>query len=124
MTPQDTNNGMATAELNNIPTYNAFISHMSTPRYPRVQEREKGTRTHLDRWGNRTDKLCKRDTKELREYDGEQLESRPVEPSGSFSKPDRINHQNPVHDRADDRVGDFGQELRDSEHFGRVESAV
>ena len=80
--------------------------------------------TYLDRRGDRADKLPERDTEELREYDREQLESGPVESSGSSSKPNRIDHQNPVHDRADDRVGDLRQQLRDGEHFGRVESTV
>ena len=79
---------------------------------------------YLNRRSEGTNELCERHAKELREYDREQLESRPATLSGSVSKPDRVNHQNPVHDRADDRVGDLRQQLRDGEHFGRVKLTV
>jgi len=90
------------------------------------RNRNRGIEQHsdLDRRGKCTNKLSKRNTKELCEYDREQLESSPVESNRSSSEPDRINHQNPVDDGADDRVGDLRQELRDCEHFGRVQSAV
>ena len=119
MTPQETNSGMAIAELNNIPTYK-----MTTPRRLVNLNTQIQERTYLNRRGNGTNQLRERDTKELREYDREQLEPSPPESFRSGSKPGRVNHQHPVHDRADDRVGDLGQELRDGEHLGRVESAV
>ena len=120
MTPQVKNNGIAIAELNSIPTYPDGFS-INKPHNTRIEEVE---RAYLDRWGKRTNKLSKRHTKELRKYDREQLESGPVESNRSSSKPDRINHQNPVDNGADDRVGDLRQELRDGEHFGGVQSAV
>jgi len=58
--------------------------------------------TYLDRRSKRANQLRKCDTKELREYDREQLESCSVESSGSRSEPDRVDHQSPVHDRAND----------------------
>lgn len=97
MTPQDTNNGMAIAELNNIPTYRAF-------RYARDSG---GNIAYLNGRGKRTDKLSEGNPEEFRENYPEQLESCPIEPGGSMTKPDRVNHQNPVHDRTDDRVGDL-----------------
>ena len=83
-----------------------------------------GESTCLNRGSKCTNKLSKRNTEELREYDCEQLEPRPVEANRSSSEPDRINHQNPVYDGTDDGIGDLGQELRDGEHFGGVQSAV
>lgn len=83
-----------------------------------------GKRTHLDGWGNRTNKLGEGNSEEFREHDREQLESGPVEPSRSTSVPNRVNHQNPIHDRTDDGVRDLRQELRDGENLRRVESAV
>jgi hypothetical protein len=87
-----------------------------------TQRRAEGA--YLDRRSDCTNQLCKRNAKELRKYNREQLEPRSVEPSGSSPKPDRVNHQDPVHDRADDRVGDLRQELRDGEDFRRVELTV
>ena len=100
-TPHETKSGMAIAELNNIPTYTKGRPPISDPRNTRKRY------PYLDRRSERTDELCKRDTEKLGKYDGEQLEPGSFESGGSGSKPDRVNHQNPVHDRADDRVGDL-----------------
>ena len=83
-----------------------------------------GKGTYLDGRRNRTNKLGKRDTKELREDDREQLKSGPAEPSRSMAKSNRVNHQDPIHDCADDRVGNFGQKLRDGKHLRGIEPAV
>ena len=116
MTPQVVRSGTAIAELNNIPIYKKSIV---------AQMRERETKkSYLNRRSDRTEELCKCDTEKFRKYDHEQLEPCSVESCGSTSKPDRINHQDPVHDGADDRVGDLRQDLRDGEDFGRVESTV
>ena len=106
MTPQDTNSGRAIAELNNIPTYKEFVFQISIhlDGYESEGKRATGNGTHLNGWSNRTNKLSEGNTKEFREDDREQLKSGPVESSGPTSITNRVNHQNPVHDGADDRV--------------------
>ena len=78
----------------------------------------------LDGWRDGADELRKGDTKELDEYDNEELESGSVETRSTLSEPARVDHQDPIYDGAEDGIWNLGDQLGDGERLGGVDAAV
>ena len=70
MTPQETKSGIATAELNNIPTYRKGVKVFPFSKSSNTSSRG-GSGVHLDGRGDGTDELPKCDTKKFRKHDPE-----------------------------------------------------
>lgn len=88
--------------------------------------REERVKQHRDLDGRRngTDELRKRDTEKLDEDEDEELEPSSVDTCSTLTESDRVDHQDPVQNGAEDRVRDLGDQLGDGERLGRVDPAV